>query len=145
MLPAFIPVKSTPKRPNETSAVIDLPFGDQSVTMKWPTSDPEGCAPLCPWAHAMIRIDAIWLATEPMDMRVGIETALARVITVIGSAKQHCAYLFANRCATRMRVLLHDAIGVWLAARRLHQGKFHWHGNCSLDTDAMGPPNRSAA
>jgi hypothetical protein len=27
----------------------------------------------------MIRIDSIWLATEPMDMRAGTETALARV------------------------------------------------------------------
>ncbi|MGO4003389.1 IS66-like element accessory protein TnpA [Pseudomonas fluorescens] len=44
MLPAFIPVKSMPKRPIETSAVIDLPFGNQSITVKWPTSDPEGCS-----------------------------------------------------------------------------------------------------
>ncbi|KPB95889.1 Uncharacterized protein ALO36_00553 [Pseudomonas syringae pv. tomato] len=29
----------------------------------------------------MIRIDSIWLATEPMDMRAGTETALARVPT----------------------------------------------------------------
>ncbi|KKB61164.1 transposase, partial [Robbsia andropogonis] len=28
----------------------------------------------------MIRIDAIWLAIEPMDMRAGTETALARVV-----------------------------------------------------------------
>lgn len=41
----------------------------------------------------MIRIDAIWLATEPMDMRAGTETALARVIAVFGVAKPHCAYL----------------------------------------------------
>jgi transposase len=47
----------------------------------------------------MIRIDAIWLATEPMDMRAGTETALARVITVFGAAKPHCAYIFANRRA----------------------------------------------
>ncbi|WP_154598036.1 IS66 family insertion sequence element accessory protein TnpB [Pseudomonas syringae] len=47
----------------------------------------------------MIRIDAIWLATEPMDMRAGTETALARVIAVFGAAKPHCAYLFANRRA----------------------------------------------
>ncbi|HEJ4515376.1 TPA: IS66 family insertion sequence element accessory protein TnpB, partial [Pseudomonas aeruginosa] len=47
----------------------------------------------------MIRIDAIWLATEPMDMRAGTETALARVIAVFGVAKPHCAYLFANRRA----------------------------------------------
>jgi hypothetical protein len=28
----------------------------------------------------VIRIDTIWLATEPMDMRTGTETALARVV-----------------------------------------------------------------
>ena len=45
----------------------------------------------------MIRIDSIWLATEPMDMRAGTETALARVVAVFGAAKPHCAYLFDNR------------------------------------------------
>ena len=76
----------------------------------------------------MIRIDAIWLATEPMDMRAGTETALARVVAVFGAAKPHCAYLFANRRANRMKVLVHDGVGIWLAARRLNQGKFHWPG-----------------
>lgn len=71
----------------------------------------------------MIRIDAIWIATEPMDMRAGTETALARVI-VFGAAKPHCAYLFANRRANRMKVLMHDGVGIWLAAWRLNQGKF---------------------
>ncbi|WP_238474308.1 IS66 family insertion sequence element accessory protein TnpB [Pseudomonas cavernicola] len=55
----------------------------------------------------MIRIDAIWLATEPMDMRAGTDTALARVVAVFGAAKPHCAYLFANRRANRMKVLVH--------------------------------------
>ncbi len=27
-----------------------------------------------------------------------------------------------------MKVLVHDGFGVWLAARRLNQGKFHWPG-----------------
>lgn len=76
----------------------------------------------------MIHIDAIWLATEPMDMRAGTDTAMARVISVFGAAQPHCAYLFANRRATRMKVLVHDGLGVWLAARRLHQGKFPWPG-----------------
>lgn len=31
---------------------------------------------------AMIRIDEIWLATEPLDMRAGPDTALARVVQV---------------------------------------------------------------
>ncbi|WP_158288001.1 IS66 family insertion sequence element accessory protein TnpB [Pseudomonas bohemica] len=76
----------------------------------------------------MIRIDAIWLSTAPMDMRAGTETALARVVAVFGAAKPHSAYLFANRRANRMKVLVHDGVGIWLAARRLNQGKFHWPG-----------------
>lgn len=66
--------------------------------------------------------------TQPMDMRAGTDTALARVVAVFGAAKPHCAYLFANRRANRMKVLVHDGVGIWLAARRLNQGKFHWPG-----------------
>ena len=54
----------------------------------------------------MIRIDAVWLATEPMDMRAGTDTALARVVKVFGAAHPHPAYLFANRRANRMKVLV---------------------------------------
>ena len=74
----------------------------------------------------MIRIDALWLSAEPLDMRAGTETALARVVAVFGAARPHHAYLFANRRANRMKVLVHDGIGVWLAARRLNSGKFAW-------------------
>ncbi|WP_256557925.1 hypothetical protein [Marinobacterium sedimentorum] len=35
----------------------------------------------------MIRIDEAWLATGPLDMRAGPDTALARVFAVCGSAK----------------------------------------------------------
>ena len=74
----------------------------------------------------MIRIEAVWLAVQPLDMRAGTETALARVVVVFGQARPHHAYLFANRRANRMKVLVHDGIGVWLAARRLNRGKFVW-------------------
>jgi transposase len=74
----------------------------------------------------MIRIDGIWLATEPLDMRAGPDTALVRVVAVFGSAKPHCAYLFANPRANRMKVLVYDGLSLWLAARHLHQGKFRW-------------------
>ena len=76
----------------------------------------------------MIKIEAIWLSTEPLDMRAGTDTALARVVTVFGAARPHHAYCFANKRANRMKVLVHDGIGIWLAARRLHQGGFVWAG-----------------
>ncbi len=74
----------------------------------------------------MISVDTVWLAVEPLDMRAATEAALARVVTVFGEARPHHAYLFANRRANRMKVLVHDGIGVWLAARRLNSGKFVW-------------------
>ena len=80
----------------------------------------------------MIRVDAVWLAVEPLDMRAGTEAALARVVHVFGAARPHHAYLFANRRANRIKVLVHDGIGIWLAARRLHQGKFTWSKDAAV-------------
>ena len=74
----------------------------------------------------MIRVDQVWLARRPLDMRAGIDTLLGRVVETFGEARLHQAYLFANRWATRMKVLVHDGIGIWLAARRLNQGRFIW-------------------
>lgn len=74
----------------------------------------------------MIRLDAVWLAVQPLDMRAGTETALARVVQVFGHAVPHHGYVFANRRATRIKVLVHDGVGVWLAARRLNRGGFVW-------------------
>lgn len=96
----------------------------------------------------MIRVDAIWLACGPLDMRAGTETALSRVVQVFGEARPHHAYLFANRRANRMKVLVHDGIGVWLAARRLNAGRFIWpqHGGTlaltkeQLDALVLGLP-----
>jgi len=56
----------------------------------------------------MIRIDAIWLATEPLDMRAGADTILARVVKVFGSARPQHAYLFANQRSTRMKVFVYN-------------------------------------
>ncbi len=74
----------------------------------------------------MIRVEALWLSIEPFDMRAGTETILARVVQVFGRAQPHHAYLFANRRGNRMKVLVHDGHGVWLATRRLNQGRFRW-------------------
>ena len=66
------------------------------------------------------------MATEPLDMRAGADAALARVVSVFGYARMHHAYLFANKRANRMKVLVHDGFGIWLCARRLHRGSFDW-------------------
>jgi transposase len=70
---------------------------------------------------------AIWIAVEPMDMRVGIDGLSLRVQQALG--KSPCdgsAYVFRNRRGDRLKVLLWDGNGVWLCQRRLHQGRFVW-------------------
>ncbi len=74
----------------------------------------------------MIRIDALWLAVGPVDMRAGADRLLASVVQVFGSAQAHHGYLFANARATRVKLLVHDGFGVWCAARRLNAGRFIW-------------------
>ena len=59
---------------------------------------------------------------------------LARVVQMFGAAQPHRAWLFANRRGNRLKVLVHDGHGLWLAQRRLHQGRFHWcGGNAQLE------------
>lgn len=43
-LPAFVPLQPMPKRQVDELVVITLPLGDKSMTIKWPVSDPDGCA-----------------------------------------------------------------------------------------------------
>lgn len=74
----------------------------------------------------MIRIEAMWLSVEPVDMRAGADRLLARVVEVFGSARAHHGYLFANARGTRVKVVVHDGFGVWCATRRLNQGRFTW-------------------
>ena len=74
----------------------------------------------------MIRIDAVWLAVEPIDMRAGGDRLLAHVVQVFGAARAHHGYVFSNARSSRIRLLVHDGFGVWCAARRLNTGGFVW-------------------
>jgi transposase len=71
----------------------------------------------------VIRVDALWLSVEPMDMRAGTSTALGRVVAVFGAAHPHHAYVFANRRGDRLKVLVHDGIGIWLNRPGFHGGR----------------------
>lgn len=88
----------------------------------------------------MIRIDAVWLAVEPIDMRAGADRLLANVVQVFGAAHAHHGYLFANARSTRIKLLLHDGFGVWCAARRLNKGSFEWPRSATTGTHAGTAP-----
>lgn len=63
----------------------------------------------------MIRIDALWLCSQPQDMRAGADRLLAVVVNTLGEARAHHGYLFANARASRLKLLVHDGFGVWCA------------------------------
>jgi transposase len=75
----------------------------------------------------MIRIDNIWLALGASDLRKGMDSLLGQVVQhCTGGAAKHSAYIFANRSATRLKVLVYDGAGLWLCSRRLQSGRFVW-------------------
>ena len=83
----------------------------------------------------MIRVDAVWLALGVSDLRGGIDVLLGQVVRgFAGGAQPHSAYVFANRRADRLKVLVYDGVGMWLCTRRLQAGGFAW------PVDAGGHP-----
>ena len=117
------------------------------------------CAwPCIPWMTMFSLLEKRRLASRPVSasgdiaarssmamrisssqMRLGTEAALARVVGVFCTDHLNHAYLFANKRANRMKVLVHDGIGVWLAARRLNAGKFAWPANASSTLQLTRP------
>ena len=70
----------------------------------------------------------ILVATEPVDFRKGIDglAALCRQ-RLQQDPMTGCAFVFRNRKATAVKILLYDGQGYWLCQKRLSQGKFpHW-------------------
>ena len=121
LAPAFVsinlPATATPSLQKSSVIRIEIPQLSGPIVVEWPAEQAQQCALFLAHVAAMIRMNEVWLATEPLDMRAGPDTALARVVQVFGSARPHCAYLFANKRGNRMKVLIHDGLGIWLCAR----------------------------
>ncbi len=69
----------------------------------------------------------ILVAVEPADFRKGID-GLARLCQ---EALQQdpftgVVFVFRNRNATALKVLIYDGQGFWLCHKRLSQGRFRW-------------------
>ena len=78
----------------------------------------------------MIRPEQVWLAVEPVDMRLGIDGLSLKLQQALGrSPCDGSAYAFRNRNGTRIKLLIWEGTGVWLCQRRLHRGHFTWPRN----------------
>lgn len=66
-----------------------------------------------------------WLVSGAVDFRCGADRLLMHVREVLERKPlDGSAFVFRNRRGTRLKVLVVDAQGVWLAQRRLHHGRF---------------------
>jgi transposase len=69
----------------------------------------------------------IFLATEPVDFRKGIDGLAAVCRQRLGANPfEGAVYVFRNRAGTALKLLLYDGQGYWLCMKRLSQGRFTW-------------------
>jgi len=69
----------------------------------------------------------ILVAVEPVDFRKGID-GLAGICRqqLARDPLNGWAFVFRNRKATAVKILLYDGQGFWLCQKRLSQGRFGW-------------------
>jgi transposase len=92
----------------------------------------------------MLRVDEVWLSTEALDMRAGMDTLLTRVVLVFGAAQPHHAYLFANARGNRLKIFIQDGYGMWMCSRRLAEGSFSWPSDLRQLRHSLSPEQLQA-
>ena len=90
-------------------------------------------------------------AIEPVDFRRGID-GLARLCKDVlkHDPFNGWVFVFRNRSATALKILVYDGQGFWLCHKRLSSGEFRWwpagrHCRSAGDQDAGGPSDASAS
>src|SRR2546425_7978898 len=69
----------------------------------------------------------IFVATAPVDFRKGIDGLGAVCRQILGeNPLEGAVYVFRNRSATALKLLLYDGQGYWIMMKRLSQGRFTW-------------------
>ena len=69
----------------------------------------------------------IYIGVEAVDMRKGFDGLFGLVRDHLGQdpLSGHL-FLFSNRSHTRLKALVWDGSGLWICAKRLERGRFHW-------------------
>jgi len=69
----------------------------------------------------------ILLAVEPLDFRKGIDSlaAVCRQTLQADPFSGH-VFVFRNKTATAIKILMYDGQGFWLCQKRLSKGRFRW-------------------
>jgi len=81
--------------------------------------------------HAHLKV---FVATAPTDLRKSFHGLWAAAREQLGEdPRQGALFLFGNRRRDRVKLLYFDGTGVWVLAKRLERGTFHW-------PQSAGPP-----
>jgi len=69
----------------------------------------------------------VFVAVEPVDFRKGIDGLAAVCKTTLEQDPfAGTVFVFRNRRATAIKVLVYDGQGFWLCQKRLSEGRFRW-------------------
>lgn len=69
----------------------------------------------------------VQVAVEPVDFRKGIDGLAALCKTSLQQDPfAGTVFVFRNRRATAIKVLVYDGQGFWLCQKRLSEGRFRW-------------------
>lgn len=82
----------------------------------------------------------IYLGIEAIDMRKGFNGLFGLVRDQLGQdpLSGHL-FLFTNRTRTRLKALVWDGSGLWVCAKRLERGRFHWPEANATQSVTMRP------
>jgi transposase len=88
----------------------------------------------------------ILVAVEPADFRKGID-GLAQVCKDVLKHDPFggWVFVFRNRAATALKVLVYDGQGFWLCHKRLSTGHFRWWPTGTTAADPASPGARTLA
>src|SRR6478672_13369810 len=82
----------------------------------------------------------IFIAVEAIDMRKGFEGLFGLVREYLGEDPfSGHLFLFTNRTHTRLKALVWDGSGLWVSAKRLERGRFHWPEAKDVASVSMRP------